>query len=244
MAIGNTKFKAEHGLLVVGNTEIEQDLLVLGSANVAGDLTVSGSMVFSANIIGNFLPDVSGRALGSSSQRWEVWANSINVSNTATFAGNTIPSTNSVALGSDSNRWAVRGTTADFSANVNVSSVLSVVGTIDANAVVEVGPALVISSNTYSFTGTSNTIVLDSFSSSAQRTTKYLIEMVSSNGGIMATEILMTHDTSTVFMTQYGCVNTISEFCSYDADISTGNVRLLATPTVNTTFKVVRTSMK
>lgn len=242
MATGNTKFKAEHGLLVVGNTEIEQDLMVTGSANIAGDLTVSGSMVFSANIIGNFLPDTSGRALGSSSQRWEVWANSLNASNTATFNGDTVPTANGVLLGDSDSRWYLYSTNIDTSNSVSVSNNVTVSNAVTANVRVIVGPAMAIQSNTVAYTNTTpGQTIVDTFSATTYRTTKYLIEVKNASTGYMAEELLLTHDGTTVTITEYAVVNSVALFCTFDADINAGNVRLLATPTSNATFKIART---
>ena len=57
------------------------------------------------------------------------------------------------------------------------------------------------------------------------------------------TEILLIHDGTTPSITEYGTIFTgASAEATFDADISTGNVRLLATPasTDSMEFKVVR----
>ena len=43
------------------------------------------------------------------------------------------------------------------------------------------------------------------------------------------TKLLVTHDGSTAVATQYGEINTATAMASYDVDINSGNVRLLAT---------------
>ncbi len=244
MATGNTKFKAEHGLLVVGNTDIEQNLLVSGSANVVGDLTVGGSVVFTANVTGNFIPDVSGRALGNTTNRWEMYANTLNVSNTATFAGNTQPSANGIILGGTSNRWFAYATSIDVSNNATVANTLTVSNTANITTRVNVGSVLTIQSNTVAYTNTTpGQTVVDSYASATYRSSKYLIEVKNATTGYQLSELLLTHDGSTVFLTEYGTANTVALFCTFDADISAGNVRLLATPTTNATFKVARTTI-
>jgi hypothetical protein len=244
MATGNTKFKAEHGLLVVGNTDIEQNLLVFGSANVVGDLSVGGSIVFTANVQGNFVPDVSGRALGNTSNRWNIWANSFNASNTATFNGDTLPTANGVTLGNTSGRWLIFGTSLDISNNATVANTLTVSNTASITTRVNIGSVLTIQSNTVAYTNTTpGQTVVDSYSATTYRTSKYVIEVKNNTTGYQASEILLTHDGSTVFITEYGIANSVTLFCTFDADINTGNVRLLATPTTNATFKVARTTI-
>ena len=244
MATGNTKFKTEHGLEVVGNTEIGQNLKVFGSANVVGDLSVGGTVVFTANIVGNFVPDVSGRALGNTTNRWEMWANSLNVSNTATFNGDTLPTANGVTLGNTSGRWLIFGTSLDISNNVLVSNTLTVSNTASITTRVNVGSVLTIQSNTVAYTNTTpGQTVVDSYASATYRSSKYLIEVKNATTGYQLSELLLTHDGSTVFLTEYGTANTVALFCTFDADINTGNVRLLATPTTNATFKVARTTI-
>lgn len=244
MATGNTNFKVEHGLLVVGNTQVEQNLLVSGSANVVGDLTVGGSVVFTANVTGNFVPDVSGRALGNTTNRWEMWANSLNVSNTATFNGATLPTANGVALGNTSGRWLIFGTSLDISNNATVANTLTVSNTASITTRVNVGSVLTIQSNTVAYTNaTPGQTVVDSYSATTYRTSKYVIEVKDATTGYQASEILLTHDGSTVFMTEYGTANSVPLFCTFDAHIGAGNVRLLATPTTNATFKVARTTI-
>jgi hypothetical protein len=244
MAAGNTKFKAEHGLLVVGNTEIEQSLLVSGSANVVGDLTVGGSVVFSANVTGNFIPDVSGRALGNTSNRWNTFANSLNASNTATFNGSVLPTANGVLLGDTGTRWFAYATSIDVSNNATVSNNLTVSNTASITTRVNVGSVLTIQSNTVAYTNTTpGQTVVDSYSATTYRSSKYLIEVKNTSTGYQLSELLLTHDGSTVYLTEYGVANSVALFCTFDADISTGNVRLLATPTSNATFKIARTTI-
>jgi hypothetical protein len=72
---------------------------------------------------------------------------------------------------------------------------------------------------------------MHSVSSSTYRSLKYIIS-VSSGSEYHSEEVLLNHDGSTVFMTEYaqilsGSGNTLS---SFDSDINSGNIRLLVTP--------------
>lgn len=240
MTIGNTKFTTQHGLNVVGNTEIEQDLKVFGAANIVGDLTVGGSMVFSANIIGNFMPDVSGRALGNTTNRWELTANSLNVSNTVTLNGGVYPTANGVLLGDDSTRWFLYATGINVANTVSVTNNVSISNVLTVSVRASIGSSLSIQSNSVTYANTTaGQTVVDSFPNT-YRTTKYLVEVKNATTGYMCEELLLTHDGTTAFLTEYALVNTVATFCTFDADISGGNVRLLATPSSNATFKVAR----
>jgi hypothetical protein len=85
---------------------------------------------------------------------------------------------------------------------------------------------------------------IDTFSSSTYRSAKYLIQ-ITEGTSYHATEISIIHDGSTTYSTEYGTIKTNELLSTFDSDITTGNVRLLATPasSSSTTFKIVRTSI-
>ena len=85
---------------------------------------------------------------------------------------------------------------------------------------------------------------IDTFSSSTYRSAKYLIQ-ITEGTSYHTTEISIIHDGSTTYSTEYGTIKTNELLSTFDSDITTGNVRLLATPasSSSTTFKIVRTSI-
>jgi len=88
--------------------------------------------------------------------------------------------------------------------------------------------------------------VANSFAASDFRTTKYLVQVQETgSSNFYSTEVFIMHDGSEVYMTQYGTLNTDSSpVTSIEADIDSGNVRLLITPSVsNTTTKISRNSL-
>jgi hypothetical protein len=95
--------------------------------------------------------------------------------------------------------------------------------------------------NTDLTTTTANQVV-DQFSKTARRTAKYVIQIEhDSDNKYTATEVLLTHNNSTVFITEYATISTDSNLATIDADISGDNVRLLITPAyTNTTVKAKR----
>jgi hypothetical protein len=99
--------------------------------------------------------------------------------------------------------------------------------------------------NTDLTTTTANQVV-DQFSKTARRTAKYVIQIEhDSDNKYTATEVLLTHNNSTVFITEYGTTSTDSDLATIDADISGDYVRLLVTPAyTNTTVKAKRLSFE
>jgi hypothetical protein len=110
------------------------------------------------------------------------------------------------------------------------------------NEVLPLVNADVTSASLTTSTTTTNQVV-DSFSSTIYRTAKYLIQ---ANFGTSyhSSEALMIHNGTTASLVVYGDVMTGSSLMTLDAEVSDGNVRLLATPAnADTTIKVVRTSI-
>lgn len=83
---------------------------------------------------------------------------------------------------------------------------------------------------TYTSPGITNTVqqVLDTFSTSTYRTAKYLIQLVD-GPKYHAQEMLLFHDNSQVYKTEYAVIFNTAELGTFDVDISSGNARLLFT---------------
>ena len=96
---------------------------------------------------------------------------------------------------------------------------------------------LVSSFTSNAITNTMQT-VLDTFSTSTYRTAKYLIQIVDGSD-VQAQEILITHMSGSVYKTEYDIISNNSELGLFDADISSGNCRLLFTA-INPTSLVVK----
>lgn len=95
------------------------------------------------------------------------------------------------------------------------------------------------------FTTTTANQVVTSFNGSLYRTAKFIVQLEKdSDSKYQATEILLTHNGTNVFMTEYGSVATDSNLGTFDADISGGDVRLLVTPLLtNVSVKSKRISI-
>lgn len=106
-------------------------------------------------------------------------------------------------------------------------------------------PASQFVSSSQDFTTTTPSQVVDTYALSEYRTAKYVVQLEKdSDSKYHATEILLIHDGTLVYMTEYATVTTDSSLGTFDADISGGNVRLLVTPSyTNTSVKAKRISI-
>ena len=87
--------------------------------------------------------------------------------------------------------------------------------------------------------------VIDSFSATAFRSCKYLVQLEhDSDSKYHTQEILLTHNGTNVFLTEYAEVKTDSSLGTFDANIVGGNVTLTLSPSfTNTDFKSKRISV-
>lgn len=98
--------------------------------------------------------------------------------------------------------------------------------------------------------GTTTTIsatAIDTFPIATYRSAKYVVQAVDTvSGEYHVTELLVIHDGTSAFASEYGTVFTgTNTLATYDVDVNTGNVRLLATAasTNSTEFKVTRSTI-
>ena len=87
-----------------------------------------------------------------------------------------------------------------------------------------------------SFSATTANQVADTFPAQSYRTAKYLVQMTNGSN-YHATEVLLIHDGTTVYMTEYGTIFSNASLGTIDGDINSGSVRLLVTP-ANTSTQV------
>ena len=110
--------------------------------------------------------------------------------------------------------------------------------TISGFTTIRVGDALIgqdVATLTTTATTQTNRILA---SATTYRTIKVLVQIKSSTN-FHATEILLTHNGSTVYMTEYATIFSNNSLATFDADISGGNIRLLIDPnqSASTEFK-------
>ena len=118
-------------------------------------------------------------------------------------------------------------------------------GNINFNGGLELGLQATI---TGEITTTATTqVALDNWGITEYRTAKYMlqaIDVVSSEYHI--SELMVVHNGTSAFATEYGTIHTgANPLASYDVDVNSNNVRLLATPasTNNTNFKFSRNAL-
>jgi|TARA_R110000823_G_scaffold78546_18_gene179099 hypothetical protein len=108
-----------------------------------------------------------------------------------------------------------------------------------------VGTNAAHTSNTKTHTAQSE-VVVDTFLASAYRSAKYVVQVDDTDNAnkFQTSELLLVHNGSATFMTEYGQVATSTTIATIDSDISGGSVRLKVLPTsTNTVVKVTRLAL-
>ena len=161
----------------------------------------------------------------------------------------------------DTSQWVeiAGGSGIDLSQPVHITSGTASTNTITGALIVDggVGVGGTVYASSFSINGvydqisstltTSNTNtnqVALSIDASSFRTAKMFVQ-VTSGSNYHSQEILMVHDDSQVYMTEYAMVNTGAIGSTFDGDISGGNMRFLVTPTnAVTTYKIACSVMR
>ena len=146
---------------------------------------------------------------------------------------------NGVRLVDGSDYLATNGTSIVFQGSQTITGTVEVVSLSKASF----ADSSALTPGTTALTGTGANQVVDSFQTASYRTAKYLVQMTAGTN-YHSTEILLIHDGTTVYMTEYGTIFTSASLGTFDGDISSGLVRLLVTPAnINTTIKIQRLSV-
>jgi hypothetical protein len=149
---------------------------------------------------------------------------------------------NGVRLSNGLDYTATNGSTITISETVFAGSVVEVVSLASAALL---NQALEIQTESIALTTTDADQPVASFPSADYRTAKFLVQMTHASAGYHATEVLLIHNGTTVFTTEYATIFTGSSLGTVDAQISSGNVQLLVTPAnTNTTVKTKRISVE
>ncbi len=145
----------------------------------------------------------------------------------------------------------VTGVGATFTGNVTIGGTLTyedvtnidVVGLITARSGIDFGsPSVVrIESGSSTKEATSQASV-DSFTASSYRSAQYQVQITRGSSYQMTT-INVLHDGTNAYLSEFGTIKTGSNLATFDADINSGSLRLLATPTTSdsTVFKITKT---
>jgi hypothetical protein len=78
-------------------------------------------------------------------------------------------------------------------------------------------------------------VILDEFPTQQLASAKYFVQ-ANSGSTYQTTEIVLVHEGTNIWMTEYGTIQTGASLGTFSADIDSGNVRLLfnATQSINT----------
>ena len=145
----------------------------------------------------------------------------------------------------------VVGVAATFTGNVTIGGTLTyedvtnidVVGLITARSGVDFGSPAVLRLEGASSTKTSTSQAsVDSFTASSYRSAQYQVQIT--RGSIyQMTTINVLHDGTNAYLSEFGTIRTGVNLATFDADINSGSLRLLATPTSSdsTVFKITKT---
>ena len=216
------------------NTITATNLVITGSASLPGNiilaaLTVTNLTVNENETIGGNL-QVSGlfTATGIS-----------NFTGLTTFSNVTDSNTpNSGAVTVLGGLGIVKNLTVGTAVTVGAVSTQSVVTALFSNN-------SLYSSYTSEYIVTNALIYLDTFSASSYRTAKYIIQIVD-GARVHVEEMMLFHDGTDVYVTEYAIGTNTGELGSFDATLTAGTVTLTFTanytPT-NMTIKVARTSI-
>jgi len=131
----------------------------------------------------------------------------------------------------------------------NTSNIGMSVGVITAKSGIEIGAGSAVSvislEAASSTTTTISSTSIDTFDITKYRSAQYQIQ--ATRGALYhLTTLNVLHDGTDVYVSEFGTIITSESLASFDADISSGNVRILATPesSTSTTFKMSKVLTK
>ena len=145
----------------------------------------------------------------------------------------------------------VTGVGATFTGNVTIGGTLTyedvtnidVVGLITARSGIDFGsPSVVRIESASSTKEATSQASVDSFTASSYRSAQYQVQITRGSSYQMTT-INVLHDGTNAYLSEFGTIRTGVNLATFDADINSGSLRLLATPTSSdsTVFKITKT---
>jgi len=240
-------------LLADNGLETASDLSVDGNATITGNLTVNGTTVTvnsSTTSVTDSMIELAQSNTSSDTLDIGLYGNY----NDGLSDGGASEYTGLFRDASDSTWKLFDGLEEEPTTTVNLS------GTGYAKASLEVGDlscttitatdtltidSLVVDSTDGTTLTTTSSTELDSFSASTYRSAKYLLQ-ASQGSNYHASEILVIHNGTNAYESQYGIIITNSSLYDVSVSLSSGNVRLSVTPTSSssTVFKWSRQLIK
>jgi len=232
---GNAAFS--NTLSATGNVTFSNTLAVTGNATFSNTVTISNNLtvpVISGNtFIGGVINVVSNNVNVSTNTYFgnnvQIIGN-LNVSGnlvyTGSSAGNIIPVNNSYSLGNSSQTWSL------YSSNVSLSS----------NSYLSIGNTSSLTASIYNFTSSSNSVI-DQFDTGTYRSAEYFIQ-ASNSTAYQASKVLVLHDGTTAYSTEYAIVNSAAQMLTLGATKVGSNVALWSVPVDSSVMvKFTRTTL-
>ena len=223
-----------------GGTVTATNLVVTGSATLPGNiilsaLTVTNLTVTNNETVGNNLSVANlFTATGASS-----FGNTIAVTGIASF--NNVTDSNATNNGSIVTAGGV-----GIAKNLVVGSAVTIGSATTQTVVTAVySNNFLDASYTSGYISSPTQITLDTYSATTYRTAKYLIQIVDA-AKVHVEEILLFHDSTNVYMTEYGVMSNTGELGDFDATLAANTITLKFTPNYTPTLmtvKVVRTTI-
>ncbi len=147
----------------------------------------------------------------------------------------------------------VSATNATFTGDVSIGGTLTyedvtsvdVVGLITARSGIDLGGSNIVRIDGATSTKTSTAQApIDTFDAETYSAATYQVQ-VKRGSDYHTSSINLVHAGGSVYISEFGTIKTGASLASFDADLNSGNIRLLATPTSSnsTVFKVFRTTM-
>ena len=231
-----------------GTVNVQDNLDVDGDVNIdGGDLTVSTTTFNLANTTATTL-NLGGASTTLNVSHVGTGARTINIATAATGGASTL----TFGGGVTGNTLKIQGTAAgQINLTTDVTTGIanlftSVTGKLQIGGV---GSELYVGTQT-AVTGTTTTVattsetVTDQFSTTEFRSAEYLVQ-ITQGSSYQVSKILLVHDGTTPYITEYGTLLSGSTLGTLDVDITGGNARLLVTMAnaASASVKVSRTSI-
>ena len=211
-----------------------------GDIKVGSAVTISQDNIFTTGIVTatTFVGNVTGNASGSAATL--ATARTIGGVSFDGSANINLPGVNAAGNQNTTGNAATATLATNASGLTGYPSIT--VGTVTAASVILNDGAVLSGVST---TSSTSQTAINTFAAATYRSAKYNIQVVR-GGSYQTSEVLVIHDGDSSYGTEYAVIKTGNSLASFDTDINSGNVRLLATPTSgdSTTFKLVTTLTK
>lgn len=218
--------------------------------SAAGGVTLSGSFSGTTGAFSNLLTASGGVltdsvvplvGLGNGGILYLNTAETTGGGGTRTYIGDVNQDNNGTYIIVDdvAGEMSISGTAIHFYGAVDTNSTATISGAAT------IGPGLgVINSASTALTTTTANQIITTLDKATYRSAEFFIQASTAGGAYEALKIMMLHDGTNTYNTQYGVIRSGGSLGTYTTTISTTAVRLRVTPTtVNTTYKVMITAL-